>query len=74
MYELLPQWLKTYFSVQWIVLESSSIYQQSDRNFYPYTTFLFHFTIFLIYNQLMSTKKLIASLCDLYSAYEERPE
>ena len=38
----------------------------------PLHCFLFHFAIF--YNQLMSTKKQISSLCKLYSIYEEVPE
>ena len=46
MYAYSAQWLKDYITVHWIVLESSSIHQQSDQNFYRYTTFLFLFTIF----------------------------
>ena len=36
--------------------------------------YLFRFTIFLLYNQLISTKKQISSLCKLYPVYEEIPE
>ena len=37
-------------------------------------TLLFILQSVLIYNQLMSTKKQISSLCKLYSVYEEKPE
>ena len=41
---------------------------------YHYTTFYFILHSVLFYNQLMSTKKQIFSLCKLYSIYEEIPE
>ena len=42
--------------------------------FYHYTAFYFFLQSVLFYNQLMSTKKQICSLCKLYSIYEEKPE
>ena len=42
--------------------------------FYHYTTFHFSLQSVLFYNQLISTKKQISSLCKLYSVYEETPE
>ena len=40
----------------------------------PLLPILFILQIIFIYNQLMSTKKQISSLCKLYSIYEEIPE
>ena len=70
----LTQWLKAKITGYWIVVESSSVHQQSDLSFYHYTIFLFHFYSVLIFNQLMSTKKQIPSLCKVHSVYEEFPE
>ena len=42
--------------------------------FCQYTTFNFILQSVLFYNQLMSSKKQISSLCKLYSKYEEIPE
>ena len=46
----------------------------NQHRFYHYTTFHFILQTVLIYNQLLSTKKQIASLCNLYSIYEEIPD
>ena len=63
-----------YVSVHWMVLESPGIHQESDRNSYRYTTFHVVLQSFRIHNQLLSTKKQISSLYNLYSVYEELPE
>ena len=70
----LAQWLNAYITVPWIVLESSSVQQQSDQSFYRYTTFHLILQFVLNYNQLMTTKKPISSLCKVYSVYEEIQE
>ena len=40
-YAQLAHWLKVFIIVHWSVVESSRIHQQSDQNFYRYTTFRF---------------------------------
>ena len=67
----LAQWLKAYITLHRNILESPSIHQHGDQNFYRYTTFNFILQYVLIHNQLMSTKKEISSLCKLYSVHKE---
>ena len=73
-YAQLAQWLRAYITLNWIFLESSGIQQQSDQHFYRKTTFSFFLQSVLIYNQLMSTKKVVSRLCKLYSVDGEISE
>ena len=55
-------------------LEKSTIHEQTDQSFDRYTGFPFILQSVLIYNQFMSSRRQISSLCKLYSVNEEKPE
>ena len=46
----------------------------NQHRFHRYTTFHLVLQSALFYNQLISTKRPISSLCNLYSVYEGKPE